>query len=158
MVKCRQTRRHKCMFKISICSTQCNYSKKRQQFYRLESFAQTADIHMSGKTAETLHLAEKWEDNYLYNGQLCTSRCTRIVIIFQQQLGFYIEINGSVLLFQKIGTIIRSSNNSKWQACTRETDADRSWHAGHGEPWTSQRDEQGRSNARHSCLVTALHS
>ena len=39
-----------------------------------------------------------------------------------------------------------------------ETDADRSWQAGHGEPWTSKRDEQGRSNARHSCLVTALHS
>ena len=26
----------------------------------------------------------------------------------------------------------------------RETDADRSWQAGHGEPWTSKRDEQGR--------------
>ena len=56
-----------------------------------------------------------------------------------------IKINGSVQLFQKIGTMIRSSNDSKWQA-------------GHGEPWTSKRDEQGRSNARHSCLVTALHS
>ena len=40
----------------------------------------------------------------------------------------------------------------------RETDDDRSWQAGHGKPWTSKRDEQGRSNARHSCLVTALHS
>ena len=27
------------MFTISICSSQCNYSKKRQQFYRLVSFA-----------------------------------------------------------------------------------------------------------------------
>ena len=60
--------------------------------------------------------------------------------------------------FRKIGTIIRSSNNSKWQACMRETDADRSWQAGHGEPWTSKRDEQGRFNASHSCLVTAFHS
>ena len=33
----------------------------------------------------------------------------------------------------------------------RETDADRSWQAGHGQPWTSRRDEQGRSNARQSC-------
>ena len=39
----------------------------------------------------------------------------------------------------------------------RGTDADRSWQAGHGEPWTSKRDEQGRSNARHSWLVIALH-
>ena len=40
----------------------------------------------------------------------------------------------------------------------RETDADRSWKAGHGQAWISRRDEQGRSNARHSCLVTVLHS
>ena len=79
------------------------------------------------------------EVNYLYNGQLRTSCRTRTVIIFQQQFVFNIEINGSVKLFQKIGTIIRSSNDSKWQACTRETDADRSWQAGHGKPWTSIR-------------------
>ena len=88
----------------------------------------------------------------------CASRCTRIVIIFQQHFVFNIEIKGSVLLFQENGNIIRSSDNSKWQACMRETDADRSWQAGHGEPWTNRRDEHGRSNARHSCLVTALHS
>ena len=35
---------HKCMFTISICSSQCNYSKKRQQFYRLVSFAQNTDV------------------------------------------------------------------------------------------------------------------
>ena len=40
----------------------------------------------------------------------------------------------------------------------RETDADRPRQAGHGERWTSRRDERGGSNARHSCLVTALHS
>ena len=45
----------------------------------------------------------------------------------------------------------------------RETDADRSWQAGHGKPWTSirnffWRDVQGRSNAGYSWLVTALHS
>ena len=31
--------------------------------------------------------------------------------------------------------------------------ADRCWQAGHGKPWTSKRDDQGRSNARHSRLV-----
>ena len=83
---------------------------------------------------------------------------SRLSIKSQQQCVFFIQSNGSVQLFQKIGTMIRSSNDSKWQACMRETDADRSRQAGHGEPWTSKRDEQGRSNARHSCLVTALHS
>ena len=53
MGKCRQTRKHKCMIKISICSSQCNYPKKRQQFYRLVSFAQNTDAHMSGKNGET---------------------------------------------------------------------------------------------------------
>ena len=63
---------------------------------------------------------QKWEDSYLYNGQLSTSRCIKTVIIFQQHFVFNIKIKGSVKLFQKIGVIIRSSNNSKWQACMRE--------------------------------------
>ena len=92
------------------------------------------------------------------NGQFSTSRCIEIVIMFEQHYVFNIENKGSVYLFQKIGTIIRSGDNSKWQACMRGTDADRSWQAGHGEPWTSKRDERGRSNAWHSCLVTALLS
>ena len=111
--------------------------------------AQDADIHMSGKR-RTSTIDQKWEDNYLYRRQLSTSRCIKTVIIFQQHFVYNIEINGSVQLFQKIGTIIRSSNSSKWQACMRGTVADNSWQAGHGELWTSKRDEQGRSNARHS--------
>ena len=59
MEKCKQTRRHKCMFTISICSSLCNYSKKRQQFYRLVSFAQNTDVHTSGKTVK-LH---DWPQN-----------------------------------------------------------------------------------------------
>ena len=54
------------------------------------------------------------------------------------------------LIVSENENIIRSSADSKWQACMRETEADRSWQAGHG--------EQGRSNARHTCFVTALHS
>ena len=102
----------------------------------------------------------KWEDNYLYNGQLCTSCRTRIVIISQQQIGFHIETKGSVKFFRWIGNIIKSSDDSKWQASMRENDVDRSWQASLGKPWTStqrRRDGQGKSNARHSRLVTALH-
>ena len=55
---------------------------------------------------------QKWEDNYLYNGQLCASCRTSIVIIFQQQLGFYIETKGSVKFFRWIGNIIRSIDDS----------------------------------------------
>ena len=156
--KCRQTRRHKCMFNISICSSHCNYSKKRQQFYRLASFAQNTDVHMSVKTAQ-LHDWPKWEDNYLYNGQLCTSCRTRIVIIFQQQLGFYIETKGSVQILGWIRNIIRSNDDSKCQACMREIDADKSWQAGLGKLSFStqrRRDERGGSK-RHSRLVTTLH-
>ena len=152
-----QMSKHKFLFMISICSEQCNYSMKRHRFYCFISFAQDADIHMSGKRRNST-IGPKWEDNCLYNGQLSTSRCIKTVIIFQQHFVFNIEIKGSVKLFQKSGAFFRSSNNSKWQACMRETDADRSWQASHGEPWTSRRDEQGRSNARHSCLVRTLHS
>ena len=44
--------RHRCMFTISICSSQCNYSMKRKQFYRLVSFAQNTDVHTSEKTVK----------------------------------------------------------------------------------------------------------
>ena len=66
------------MFTISICSSQCNYSKKRQQFYRLVSFAQNTDVPTSGKTVK-LHdspkmgrqLFEKWIMLYLSLYQDC---------------------------------------------------------------------------------------
>ena len=45
-----------------------------------------------------------------------------------------------IFFSEKIGTIIRSSHDSKWQACMRETDADRSWQAGRGKPWTNMRN------------------
>ena len=124
---------------------------KRQRFYCFTSFAQNADIQMSGKRRNST-IDQKWEDNYLHSGQLSSPRCIKTVIKFQQHFVFNIEIKGSRWWFPKIGTMIRSGNDSKWQACMRETDADRSWQAGHGEPWTSRRDEQGRSNARHSCV------
>ena len=63
---------------------------------------------MSGKRRNST-IDQKWEDNYLYNGQLSTSRCIKTVIIFQLHFVFNIEIKGSVQLFQKIRNIIRSS-------------------------------------------------
>ena len=112
---------------------------------------------MSGKTEKLHNWPKMGSQSLTHNGQLSTSRRTRTVIIFQQQFVFNIEINGSVQLFQKIGNMIRSSDDSKWQACMQETDAYRSWQASDGEPWTSGRDGQGRSNVGHSWLVTALH-
>ena len=40
------------------------------------------------------------EDNYLKHGQLRTFCRTRIITIFQQQLGFYIKTKGSVKIFR----------------------------------------------------------
>ena len=93
MEQCKQTRRHKCMFTISICSSQCKYSKKRQQFYRLVSFAQNTDVASSGKTVK-LHDSPKMGRQLLEKWTI-----TRIVIIFQQQLGFYIKTKGSLKIF-----------------------------------------------------------
>ena len=44
MEKCIQTRKHKYTFTISIYSWQCNYSKKRLLFNRLENSANTTDM------------------------------------------------------------------------------------------------------------------
>ena len=66
------------------------------------------------------------------NGEVQTheeAQGTRIVIIFQQLFGFHIETNGSDQFFRWIRNIIRSNDDSKCQACMRETDADNSWQA-----------------------------
>ena len=52
MGKCIQTRKHKYTLTTKIYSWQCNYSKKRLLFYRLESCAQSTGVHMSGKTVK----------------------------------------------------------------------------------------------------------
>ena len=112
---------------ISICSQQCNYSMKRQRFCCFMSFAQNADIHMSGKQRNS-PIDTKWEDNYLYNGQPSTSCRTSIVIFFKQQFGFYIGTEGSVQFFWRIGNVIRCSRDSKCQARS-------------GKPWTSTQEK-----------------
>ena len=60
--------------------------------------------------------------------------------------------------FRKLGTLsdpVQTRSDKHVCGKTMLTDHDK---AGHWEPWTSRRDERGGSNARHSCLVTALHS
>ena len=89
-----------CMFTISICSSQCNYSKKGQQFCCLVSFAQITDVHTIGKNGETPRLTKNGKTITCIMGNCVPSRCTRIVIIFQQQHGFYIKTNGSVKIFR----------------------------------------------------------
>ena len=69
----------------------------------------TIDQKSEVENGETLRLTKKakWKTaklydspkkgrQFLYNGQLSTSRCIKTVIIFQQQFVFNIEINGSV--------------------------------------------------------------
>ena len=115
------------------------------------------------KIGETPRLAINWEINYLYNGQLRTSCHTRTVIIFQQQFVFNIEINGSVQLFTKkkrehyqiqsrLEVTSMHAGNRCWQILISRPRATMDQHI------FCWRYEQGGCNARHSCLVTALHS
>ena len=71
MEKCTSTRKHKISFTIKIYSRQCNYSKKRLLFYRLEKSAKTTD--QRSKTT----VDQRKEDNCMQNGQLRTSRCSK---------------------------------------------------------------------------------
>ena len=98
--QCKQASKHQILFVISICSQQCNCSMKRQRFYCFISFAENTDIHMNGKRRNST-IGPKWEDTFLYGGQLSTSRCIKTVIIFQQHFVFNIENKGSVQLFHK---------------------------------------------------------
>ena len=50
---------------------------------------------MSGKRQKSA-IDQKWEDNYLYNGQLSTYRRIKTATMFQQHVVFNIEINGAV--------------------------------------------------------------
>ena len=73
------------------------------------------------------------------NGQLRTSCRTRTVIYSRSSLSSTSRSTDQYNYSRKLGQFIRSSHDSNWQACMRETDADRSWQAGHGKLWTSIR-------------------
>ena len=63
---------------ISIFSWQCDYSMKRQRFYRFVRFAQNTDIHLNGKTVK-LHdwpkmgsqFLVQWTTSYFLSYQDC---------------------------------------------------------------------------------------
>ena len=63
---------------------------------------------MSGKRRNST-IDQKWEDNYLDNGQLSTSRCIKTVIIFQQHFVYNIEIHWdqriSPIISEKVGLL-----------------------------------------------------
>ena len=76
MGKCRQTNKHKYTFTIWIFSWQCNYSKKRLLFYRLENSAKTTDIPVSGSAVKShgwpkrgRHVYSKRTTSYLLSFQ-----------------------------------------------------------------------------------------
>ena len=52
MEKCKRTRKQKYTFSILISSWQCNYSKKRVLYHRLENSAKTTGILMSGSAVK----------------------------------------------------------------------------------------------------------
>ena len=92
------------------------------------------------ENGETLRLTKKWEDYYLYNGQLSTSRCIKTVIICQQHLCLqHRDPRISLIIPENWGTLSDPvTTRSDKHACGKP-DADRSWQAGHGEWWTSKR-------------------
>ena len=126
---------------ISICSQQCHYSMKYQRFYCFISFVENADIHMSGNRRNST-IGPRWEINYLYNGQLSTSRCIKTVLMFQEQVVFNIKINGSVQLFQKMDNIIKSSTTrSDKHSCGKPMLTDHDKATGRREPADETNEE-----------------
>ena len=95
------------------------------------------DIHLSGNRWNST-IDEKLEVNYLYNGQLRAS-CRAWTVIWSSSSLSSTSRSTDIFFRKKLGTIIRPSHDSKWQACMRETDADRAWQAGRGKPWTNMR-------------------
>ena len=74
VAKCIQTRKHKYTFTTSISSWQCNYSKKRLLFHRLENSAKTTDIPMSGSAVKNHVWPKKGR-------QLCAKRTTSYLLV-----------------------------------------------------------------------------
>ena len=76
----------------------------------LGKLVQKSDIHM-GENRWNTTFDQKWEYYYVRNEKLRTSRRAKIEIIFRQQLGFYIENQGSVKFFQWI----EKTHQTEWQ-------------------------------------------
>ena len=143
--QCRWMSKHKFLFMISICSQQCNYSMKRQQFSCFISFGQKRWYSYEWKTTKLHNWPKLWR-------QLLVRWTTQYFSLYQDCR----HIPAAFL-----SSTSRSKNQSNYFRKLRTLSdpvTTRSDKHACGKPWTSRRDEQGRSNARHSCLVTALHS
>ena len=73
MEKCKQTRKHTCTFTTLFCSSQCNHSRKRQQFYRLVKLCSEHGCSYEWKNGENPRLTKnrKTITSYLLSYQDC---------------------------------------------------------------------------------------
>ena len=146
-------------------------NKRRSTEVRWRSRSERHSANIRRNASRSIAWKLCWEHGYSYgwtkdgNVIICTmhniviSCRIRIEIIFQKQLDFYVENQGSVKFFQGVGKIIRPSDNSKWSARMWRIDSDRSWKVDRDKAWSSEQKwgRQERSTARHSWLVTVLH-
>ena len=140
--ECKQTRKHKKMITILIYSWRCNYSMKWQQFYRLESFAQNTDIHMSGLTVK----------NHIWPKMGILLLAKRIIVyLLSYQDCQHLPATGRLPHRDKmISQIIlanRDPHQIQWRldvtSQLRETDAERPWQACRGDRMNKEDPMQG---------------
>ena len=163
--KWRQTRKHKYVFTILIYSWRCNFSMKRQQFYRLVSFAQNTDIQMSGWKVKNhiwpkmgILLLAKRTTSYLLSYQDCPHLPAARLPHRDQRISQIIPVNWKR---HQIVTSMHAGNRC-WQTLTSTHPGNRCCKTLTGlqrEPLArhTRQDEQGGSNARNSWVVAALH-
>ena len=117
---------------ISICSQQCNCSMKRRWSYCFKSFAQNAEIHMSGKLRDYT-IGQEWEVNYLYNGQLSTCRCIKTVVNSSSVLSRTSRLTDQFYYSRKLGPLLDPvTTRSDKHAC--------------GKPMLTDHDKQATEN------------
>ena len=142
MGKCKQMRKHTCMFTILASSWLCNYSRTPLQFYRLENSARTTEIPMSGKAVKSHGWPNR--EKYIQNGQFRTFCCSRVVFQFWYYSVFNIDSTGLVF--------IKFRHRAKWRTDTRQLGRDKpdNQKPKQKEGWQSR---FGRTFARSSCKV-----
>ena len=112
-----------------ISSQLCNYSRKRQQPYRLEKLRRPRIFLRVGQRSKTI-IDQRWEKYYLQDGQLRASCRSRVLRQFWKRFLLYIATTGLVekrsgnslwkQLAIRIKVILKSSIRAKWRNGTRE--------------------------------------
>ena len=151
MEKVQTNEEARVLFMILICSSQCNYSMKRQQISRLMCCSKHG-YSFEVKNGELEH-------NYKYSG-LVPHDVPGLSSYSNSVLSSTSRTTDQQNSFRKLGTFSVPVTIRNDKAYMRETEADRSSQTCLGKPWFStqtRRDERGRSNARHSRLVSTLH-